>query len=79
MTLTVNQTQASGFDALQQERIRIMREITLEMSRSSPAVLKGGTSLLLVRGLTRFSEDLDFDLPPGASGDLLDLKLLKQR
>ena len=58
------------FSAWEQERIRIMREISLEMSKSGPAVLKGGTSLLLVRGLARFSEDLDFDLPPGTIGDL---------
>ena len=65
MTPAARQAQAMEFNAWEQERIRIMRKIALEMSGSAPAVLKGGTSLLLVRGLTRFSEDLDFDLPPG--------------
>ncbi|MBQ7262088.1 MAG: nucleotidyl transferase AbiEii/AbiGii toxin family protein [Synergistaceae bacterium] len=32
--------------------------------------MKGGTALLLTRGLDRFSEDMDFDLSPGSVADL---------
>ena len=54
------------FYGLEEERINFMKAIALEISENEkPAVLKGGTSLVLTRGLDRFSEDMDFDLPPG--------------
>jgi predicted nucleotidyltransferase component of viral defense system len=42
--------------------VDIMRAIARDFS-DLPMVLKGGTALLLCYGLTRFSEDLDFDSP----------------
>lgn len=57
------------FDRQEQERIDFMRAIALEVSNNEPAVLKGGTSLLLTHNLDRFSEDMDFDLPPGTASD----------
>ena len=54
----------------QQERIAFMRAVAKEVSEHEPAVLKGGTALLLTRCLDRFSEDMDFDLPPGNHSDL---------
>lgn len=42
--------------------VDIMRSIARDLS-DLPMVLKGGTALLLCYGLTRFSEDLDFDSP----------------
>lgn len=41
---------------------RLMRSI-LKRIGDTPLVLKGGTALLLAYGLSRFSEDLDFDAP----------------
>ncbi len=41
---------------------RLMRSI-LKGVGDTPLVLKGGTALLLAYGLSRFSEDLDFDAP----------------
>src|SRR3990167_1204869 len=41
---------------------RLMRSI-LKGIGDTPLVLKGGTALLLAYGLSRFSEDLDFDAP----------------
>lgn len=43
-----------------QAHIRIMTAIAQSVA-DTPMVLKGGTALLLAYGLTRFSEDLDFD------------------
>ncbi len=37
-----------------------MRRIARSL-QDTPLILKGGTALLLVHGLDRFSEDLDFD------------------
>lgn len=42
--------------------VDLMRAITSDLA-DLPMVLKGGTALLLCYGLTRFSEDLDFDSP----------------
>lgn len=42
--------------------VDIMRAIARDLN-DLPMVLKGGTALLLCYGLTRFSEDLDFDSP----------------
>jgi predicted nucleotidyltransferase component of viral defense system len=42
--------------------VDIMRAICRDLI-DLPMVLKGGTALLLCYGLTRFSEDLDFDSP----------------
>jgi predicted nucleotidyltransferase component of viral defense system len=40
----------------------IMRAIAVEISKGKgPYVLKGGTALMLARGLDRFSTDLDYD------------------
>jgi hypothetical protein len=57
------------FTEQEMERIKLMRTISEEITTHEPAVLKGGTSLLLTRGLNRFSEDIDFDLPKGTTGD----------
>lgn len=53
----------------EQQRLELMKAVALEVSDKEEAVLKGGTALLLTRGLDRFSEDLDFDLPKGTSAD----------
>ena len=59
------------FSEMELQRIALMRAIAEEMAQAEPlAVLKGGTSLLLVYGLDRFSEDMDFDLPAGCARDL---------
>ena len=54
----------------QQERIDFMRAIAKEVTEHEASVLKGGTALLLTRNLDRFSEDMDFDFPPGSQSDL---------
>lgn len=45
---------------LQKVHVILMRDIVKSLV-DTPMVLKGGTALLLVYGLDRFSEDLDFD------------------
>lgn len=45
---------------IEQKHVDFMAEIARSVS-DSPTVLKGGTALLLIYGLNRFSEDLDFD------------------
>ena len=58
------------FFKIEEERINFMKAIALEISvNEKSAILKGGTSLLLTRGLDRFSEDMDFDLPLGTVTD----------
>lgn len=55
-------TQERNMTPLDAVHERLMRSI-LEGIDETPLVLKGGTALLLVYGLDRFSEDLDFDAP----------------
>ncbi|MCL2008928.1 MAG: nucleotidyl transferase AbiEii/AbiGii toxin family protein [Synergistaceae bacterium] len=58
------------FNEQENERIDFMKAIAFEVSKNEKsAILKGGTSLLLTRGLDRFSEDMDFDLTPGTVTD----------
>lgn len=46
--------------ASDQAHIKVMSAIAQSVA-DTPMILKGGTALLLAYGLTRFSEDLDFD------------------
>lgn len=45
---------------LEQKHTAFMKSVARELA-NTPAVLKGGTALMLGYGLNRFSEDLDFD------------------
>lgn len=51
---------SSNLTPIEETHIVVMKAIAMAVA-DTPMVLKGGTALLLVYGLDRFSEDLDFD------------------
>ena len=56
-TALVNSSNLTPFE---ETHIIVMKAIAMAVA-DTPMVLKGGTALLLIYGLDRFSEDLDFD------------------
>jgi predicted nucleotidyltransferase component of viral defense system len=54
-----------------EQRKGIMESIVIEVCKDEPdAVLKGGTAIMLVYGLDRHSEDIDFDFPHDSPTDI---------
>jgi len=71
-------------DFFNQYRENVMIEVVQSLAKSKPGshmAFRGGTALKLFYGLPRYSEDMDYDLVPGASPPELleDIKTLCKR